>query len=208
MARSLRRQLAQLALDGRDVALLARDGRPHLADPVLVLLVVALVAEALGLAVVEILLHLGEALLLVLQLVLEDPAGVAVARALRDGIGPAHRRAGAHRRAACRTRLRRLDDRERRAVDALAAETLGLARTDRVLVVVVRAAVHARRIDRTRAARRRGEAAPGAARRREREDPEPLLHRDVPAATTHRVTRRRQRSSIVADRRAVNAARA
>ncbi len=55
-------------------------------DPVEVLLVVLLVAQALGLAVVEFLLHRGELVLFGLQLSLEDAAGIAVARPLRHRI--------------------------------------------------------------------------------------------------------------------------
>jgi hypothetical protein len=101
--RSLR-QLAQLAPDRGDVAFLAGDRRLHLADAIEVLLVVALVALPLGLAVVVVLLQRREALLLGAQLVLEDAAGIAVARPLRGRIDACGGRAGCGRR---RTRRRR-----------------------------------------------------------------------------------------------------
>src|SRR5512135_1820552 len=133
----LRRQLGQLALDGGDVLFLARNRRTHPGDPIEVLLIVALVAQALGLAVVELLLHVGQSRLLALELGFQQLARVGVPLALRGrvhlALGLAFARPRRHRRRlAVRLRLRRLHDRHRSALDRAAVALLGLLRRDLV----------------------------------------------------------------------------
>jgi hypothetical protein len=69
-------QLAQLTTQRSDVAFLAGDGRLQLVDAILVLLEIALVAFAFGLAVVVFLLQIAQGFLFLLELGVQDHARI------------------------------------------------------------------------------------------------------------------------------------
>ncbi len=125
-----RRLLGQLAPQCRDVVLLALDGGLDRLDAVEVFLVVALVAAAVGLAVVEFLLQLGQTGLFTPQFGLEDLARVAVAGALLAGVDLASLDRTPRR--GRRPLFGRRDHRDRVPLDRAAAALLGLLRRDLV----------------------------------------------------------------------------
>jgi hypothetical protein len=117
------RQLGQLALERRDVGFLARDGGLHLGHAVQVALVVALVAAALGLAVVVLLLQFGQALFFARSSVARMRRA-SLSRALHAGSTGLRRGAAVAGTVAARPGLRaarRLHHRDRRALDGAAA---------------------------------------------------------------------------------------
>ena len=87
-------EAAQFALQAVDVRLVAGDGGLHFGHAIQVLLVVALVALALGLAVVVFLAQFGQALFLAPQLGFEDAPRIGVARPLRTGVDTGFGRPG------------------------------------------------------------------------------------------------------------------
>jgi hypothetical protein len=80
------RGFAKFALQGGDIAFLAGDAGLHLSDSVQVLLVVLLVAVAIGLAGVVFLLQCGQRVFFFLQLALQDAASVGIACLLLAGL--------------------------------------------------------------------------------------------------------------------------
>src|SRR5882762_4838154 len=116
------RQLGEFAPDGGDVTFLAGNAGFHVGHTVDVLLIIALVAEALGLALVVVFLHLRQTLFFALEFGFEDAAGVAVAIALVIGFDTLVSGTRGGRR--CRrtgTRFGGLNDGDRGAFEGAAA---------------------------------------------------------------------------------------